>query len=81
MMNFINNFHNLHDNQFGFSKKFSTSVAVPDVITMIHKELYADNYVLGIFMDLQKAFDTVNYKILLKKIKPLWISWTMLKLV
>src|SRR3989442_9492515 len=50
-------------------KNFSTSMAVLDVVNMIQKELHDDNYVLGVFMDLQKAFDTINFDISLKKLE------------
>ena len=69
MMSYINKFEILFDGQFGFRKNFSTAMAVLDVTNMIQNELYANNYVLGVFMDLQKAFDTLDFKILLSKLE------------
>src|SRR6267154_640809 len=69
MMNYLNKSKILYDYQFGFRKKYSTTFAVIDVINMIQNELHEGNYVLGIFMDLQKAFDTINFKILLDKLE------------
>ena len=54
----------LYDYQYGFRKNHPTSSAVIDIVSMIQKELYQGNYVLGVFLDLQKAFDTVNFDIL-----------------
>ena len=68
-MSYINKFDILFDYQFGFRKIFSTSMAVLDVTNMIQHELFGNNYVLGVFMDLQKAFDTIDYSILLRKLE------------
>ena len=68
MISFLEKFKILYDFQYGFRKNHSTSIAVLDVINMIQNESYNGNYVLGIFMDLQKAFDTVNIQILLSKL-------------
>lgn len=65
---FLNKYHLLYDYQFGFRKGYSTSLALFEVIEMIHKELENRGRVMGIFMDLQKAFDTVNFDILLHKL-------------
>ena len=74
MINFIDKFKILYDFQFDFRKNYSTSIAVLDLVNMIQKETFEGNYVLGIFMDFQKAFDTVNFAILLKKTLPLWLQ-------
>ena len=54
--------------QFGFRKGHSTSLALFEVVEMITKELSGNNMVMGLFLDLQKAFDTVNFDILLHKL-------------
>ena len=58
----------LHDSQFGFQKGHSTSHALNYSIHHIQQSLKAGNHVLGIFIDLSKAFDTIDHSILLKKL-------------
>ena len=68
LISFFNKFNILYDFQFGFRKNHSTSMALFEVVEMIIKELDSKNNVMGIFLDLQKAFDTVNVDILLYKL-------------
>jgi len=68
MTSYLEKFNILYDYQFGFRKSYSTSIAVIDVVNMIEKELHDKKFVLGIFMNLQKAFDTINLNILLDKL-------------
>jgi len=58
----------LNDYQFGFRRHHSTSLALIDVIDNIYSHLDNKEYVLGIYLDLKKAFDTVDHSILLWKL-------------
>ena len=58
----------LNDYQFGFRKHHSTSVALTDVVDTIYSHLDYDVVVMGIYVYLCKAFDTVNHDILLYKL-------------
>ena len=61
--------HNvLYKNQFGFRKNHSTVLALVEVLDKIYNKLDNHEVVVGIYLDLQKAFDTVNHEILLYKI-------------
>ena len=44
--------------QFGFRKKYSTSMGVFNLLNSIIKSFDDGKYCLGIFLDLSKAFDT-----------------------
>ena len=53
--------------QFGFRNKYSTTHALIDITETIRKAIDNGEFACGVFLDLQKAFDTVNHIILLKK--------------
>ena len=55
--------------QFGFRKKHSTDHALLSITEHIKNKIDNQNLTCGIFIDLEKAFDTVNHKILLKKLE------------
>ena len=50
--------------KFGFRKKHSTNHALIEITENIRKSL-DKKYACGIFIDLQKAFDTVNPSLLI----------------
>ena len=55
--------------QFGFREKRSTEMAIIMLLDKIIDALERGRFVIGIFLDFSKAFDTVNHKILLTKLE------------
>ena len=51
----------LYMNQFGFRKKYSTFLALMDLVENITNNIDGGNYSIGIFLDLSKAFDTIDH--------------------
>ena len=58
----------IYENQFGFRKHHSTTHALIDLTKDIRQAVDNNFYSCGVFIDLQKAFDTVDHDILLKKL-------------
>jgi len=59
----------LNLNQFGFRKHHSTDLALVQLYDKVTEAIANNKHVIGIFMDLSKAFDTIDHDILLKKLK------------
>lgn len=59
----------LYDKQFGFRKNHSTSHAVNYSVNTILGSLQKREHVIGLFVDLSKAFDTICHTKLMKKLK------------
>ena len=58
----------IYDLQFGFRENHSTNHALVSFTESIRQALDGNNFACGVFIDLQKAFDTVDHNILLKKL-------------
>ena len=70
--------HNLLFNrQFGFRKQHSTTHAVITLVDQVSRALDAGKIVVGVFLDLKKAFDTVDHSILLRKLYALGIRGSL----
>ena len=57
-----------YDRQFGFRRKHSTCHAVNYSVDNILKEIEKKNHVIGVFIDLSKAFDTIEHGKLIDKL-------------
>ena len=65
---FIDKHKILSPAQYGFRKNHSTQHAIIDIVDKICKNMESKKFTCGIFIDLKKAFDTVDHSILLSKL-------------
>lgn len=68
LVNYLNEFSILSNDQFGFRKSKNTTDAIMNLIEHIYSELNCKKHTVGVSIDLRKAFDTVNHELLLRKL-------------
>ena len=66
---FIDKFQLLNNCQYGFRFQMSTSHALMDLVEEITSSIDANKISIGVFIDLKKAFDTVNHTLLIDKLE------------
>ena len=59
----------LYENQYGFRKFHSTELALLQLFHRVINALAHHKHVIGVFMDLSKAFDTLDHTILIRKLE------------
>ena len=59
----------LSNRQFGFRKNKSTSQAIVTMLQNLYDSLDASKFVISVFLDFRKAFDSVDPQILISKLK------------
>ena len=71
----------LFKHQFGFRPGHCTSHALINFVNKVVNAVDCQKYLAGVFLDLAKAFDTLNHEILLSKLEACGIAGTAHKFV
>ena len=69
IINFFTKYELFSPEQFGFRAKFATDYAIADIYERLIKNLDKELHSCAIFLDLAKAFDSVDHNILLRKMQ------------
>ena len=69
LFNFLDINNTLFSSQYGFRKNHSTVNAVTELVSHVIKAMDRKENTICVFLDLSKAFDTVNHNIMLRKLE------------
>ena len=79
IVDFMDSNCSIYKYQFGFRQRHSTQQAIITLVEKITSSLDHRDLVIGVFLDLKRAFDTVDHQILLKKLDAYGIRGNILK--
>jgi len=81
LLNFLEHTNFLSSKQFGFTRGESTDTALYKHIFEITESIERKNVAVSLYLDLSKAFDTVNHNRLLSKLKTAGVKGHLLGMV
>ena len=79
LQKFIDKCDILTDSQYGFRSNRSTSLALIELLEEICTAIDNKKITVGVFIDLKKAFDTLDHELLLKKLEHYGVRGVALK--
>ena len=65
LVSYFDKYNIFYQNQFGFRQAHSSHHALITLVNKITESLDSGGMVIGLFVDIKNAFDTVNHKIIL----------------
>jgi hypothetical protein len=81
LITFFNNNNVISKSQFGFLNNLSTQDAIHSLTSKISSSIDLSQKSIAIFLDLAKAFDTVDHQILIQKLHNVGIRGSSLQLI
>ena len=69
MYSYFNRNNFFYKLQFGFRKNYGTNHAVTKLVKTVTDVFEQKEFVVGVFLDLSKAFGTINYNVLFSKLQ------------